>query len=107
MRPLWDRANTEHIRKHDVTKAEAEFVLNHAAPPFPDELGEGKYVVRGQTAAGRYLQVIFVYKSPGELDYLSLTLEELIAFEDDAPMAYVVHARDLTEREKRRLSKRR
>ncbi len=64
-------------------------------------------MVRGQTASGRYLQVIFVFKSPTMLDYDSLSFEQLSALQDDKPAVYVVHARDLTYREKRRLRTRR
>ena len=54
---------------------------------FPRAESEGKYLVWGQTAVGRYLQVVYIF-SP-------------------ANMVYVIHARDLDEQEKRRLRRRR
>lgn len=104
---LWERHNREHIQTHPVTEEEAEHVVKRAAPPFPETLGEGKLLVRGQTASGRYLQVIFVFRSPSTLDYDSLSLDQLAAVEHDQPAVYVVHARELTNREKRRFRKRR
>ena len=53
------------------------------------------------------MQVIFVLKPPSMLDYDSLSLEELAALEHDRPAVYVIHARELTDREKRRFRKRR
>ena len=47
-----------HIYNHDVTEDEAEEVL---ARPGEDRRGEeGSRVAIGQTAAGRYLRVIYV-----------------------------------------------
>lgn len=82
----WNDWNREHIARHGVSEAEAEHVVNHAVTPYPERIGGGKWRVRGQTAHGRYLQVIFV-------------------IEDD--VYYVIHARGLTEPEKRRLRRRR
>jgi hypothetical protein len=101
----WDQWNTDHIAKHAVTKAEAEYVVEHAAPPHPRFVGDGKWLVRGQTAAGRYLQVIYVSRAPGgadmELDYEEMTLEDILQLTEENPARfYVVHARDLTRREK-------
>ena len=58
-------------------------------PPFmrpPRYDGERTYRTWGQTAAGRYLQVIYIFSPPG--------------------VVYVIHARNLTEPEKRRLRRR-
>ena len=79
----WNAWNLNHIGNHGVTRAEAEFVANKPRRSYPQVIGDGKWLVIGQTAAGRYLQVIYV---------------------DDqgADTVYVIHARELTEREKRR-----
>jgi hypothetical protein len=47
-----------HIYRHDVTEAEVEEVL---ASPGEDRSGtEGARIAIGQTAAGRYLRVVYV-----------------------------------------------
>ncbi|HSU67669.1 MAG TPA: hypothetical protein VLJ39_12415 [Tepidisphaeraceae bacterium] len=98
----WDDWNVEHIAGHGVTPYEAEYVVKHAAPPFPHEVGDEKYRVWGRTDDGRFLQVIFVYRSDDDVDYESLDLEELLAVEEgEGPLIYVVHAMDLTQKMKR------
>lgn len=83
----WNDWNVNHIAEHGVSVEEAENVVQHAAAGYPESAGEGKYRVRGQTAQGRYLQVIYIF--------------------DPAAVVYVIHARDLTDREKRALRRRR
>jgi hypothetical protein len=65
----WDSINCEHIAKHAVTPREAEEAISGARRPYPRLVADGKLIVRGQTSAGRYLQVIFVLKSPYEVPY--------------------------------------
>ncbi len=77
----WNEDNLEHIAKHGVQAEEAEDVVRHARRPYPCQAGHGKWRVWGQTRFGRYLQVVFV--------------------KDDATTVYVIHARPLTEKEKR------
>jgi uncharacterized DUF497 family protein len=48
----WDETNRDHIAKHSVTPAEAEFVVENASSPFPQEIGDGKRRVWGATQAG-------------------------------------------------------
>jgi len=57
-----------------------------AHSPFPLVKDDEKYLIWGATDAGRLLQVVFVLDS------------------DDA--VFVIHARPLTEREKRRFRRR-
>ena len=60
----WDKANTEHVARHQVS---------------PEEVGQacriqpkvrrgrcGRYLVLGRTAEGRYLLVVLVYLGRGE-----------------------------------------
>ena len=68
-------------------ESEAEEVVNRARRPYPQQIDNRKILVRGQTAAGRYLQVIYL-----------LELDDVV---------FAIHARPLTEREKRRLRRRR
>lgn len=82
----WNDWNIGHIADHDLSVSEAEFVVDRARPPYPEIFGEGKRLVVGQTAGGVYVQVIYVL--------------------DDDATAYVIHARPLTESEKRRYRRR-
>ena len=103
---IWDRKNLDHIAKHGVKPAEAEYVVENARPPYPRYIASAdKFLVRGQTTAGRYLQAIYVLESHAvgidyeEVDLLQLDLEEE-AF-------YVIHARPLTPRERQLFKRRR
>lgn len=78
-----ERWNVEHVGEHGLGPDEAEYVVNHARPPYPRYEGDGRYRVLGQSAAGRYLQVVFIFDPPG--------------------VVYIIHARPLTEHEKRRM----
>lgn len=78
----WNDWNVEHIWLHGVYPAEAEMVVMGAKSPFPRAMEDGKLLVWGAGFGGRLLQVIFVIR------------------EDDN--AYVIHARPLTDAEKRR-----
>jgi hypothetical protein len=60
---LWDPSNLNHIAEHRVRRDEAESVVRRASRPFPQAIGPRKYLVRGQSAGGRYLQVIYVERS--------------------------------------------
>lgn len=77
----WNEDNIDHIGEHGVSPAEAEYVVRNARRPYPGPAGEGKWRVRGQTRFGWYLQVIFI--------------------KDDPQTLYVIHARPLTDRERR------
>ena len=83
----WNDHNVEHVANHGVEIDEAEYVVEHPESGFPRTEPDGKYLAWGQTAVGRYLQVVYVF-SP-------------------ANVVYVIHARDLDEQEKRRLRRRR
>ncbi len=54
----WNQANRDHLAEHGILPVEAEYVVEFASDPYPRRLGQGKYVVRGQTWSGVYLQVI-------------------------------------------------
>jgi len=83
----WNDANEEHIARHNVAPTEAEHVVNNASRPYPTYEGDDKFLVRGQTVAGNYIQVVYIF--------------------DPMDVVYVIHARALTDREKRNLRKRR
>ncbi len=79
----WNEWNVEHIAKHGVWPEDAEAVVRSAARPYPRKIGDDKWLVTGQGQGGRFLRVIFVL--------------------DDDGAIYVIHARPLTDQEKRRL----
>ena len=78
----WNEWNVDHIAEHGVDPDEAEIVVRGARRPYPLHRQDDKWLVWGPGRGGRLLQVVFV------LD------------EDDT--VYVIHARPLTNREKRR-----
>lgn len=82
----WIEWNVEHIGAHGISPDEAEYVVEHARPPYPEKVEQTKRRVRGRTAEGRYIQVIYIY-SP-------------------ADTIFVIHARPLTETEKHALRRR-
>jgi hypothetical protein len=103
----WNEWNVRHIAKHGVTPQEAEYVVRHARPPWPQEIGDDKIRVWGQTANGRHLEVMFVLPPDNEVDGMSLTPTELADFsEGNAQVAYVIHAMDLTQDMKRQYRRR-
>jgi uncharacterized DUF497 family protein len=82
----WNHWNIEHIGRHGLAPEDAEHVIGHCRPPYPELIGDGKRLVVGKTEDGLYVQVIYV------LD------------EDDT--AFVIHARPLNDVEKRRYHRR-
>ena len=82
----WNLPNIEHIARHGVEADEAEDVVRGARRPYPLAVEDDTFLVRGRTRAGRLLQVVFVL--------------------DPDDTVYVIHARPLTEAEKRRITRR-
>ena len=82
----WNEWNVGHIGDHGVSPDEAEYVIDRAKPPYPEYVGDNKWRVRGQTATGRYLQVIYLFDPDGTL--------------------FVIHVRGLSEHEKRQWRRR-
>jgi uncharacterized DUF497 family protein len=78
----WNEWNEEHLANHGIPPEEAEAVVESACRPFPRKIDNDKWLVWGRGAGGRLLQVVFLVE------------------EDDS--VYVIHARPLTDREKRR-----
>ncbi len=81
----WDEENVENIARHHVEPFEAEEVLDD--DPLILKTSGDRYLAYGQTDAGRYLLVVFVWKSRRTIR--------------------VITARDLTRAEKSRLRRRR
>jgi hypothetical protein len=102
----WDDWNESHIWEHGIDRDEAEHVVNHATAPYPWYQGEGKFVVRGQAADGRYLQVILVYRPSETVDVRFLDFRQRLILEQVSQVTYIIHARELTADEKRLLKRR-
>ena len=60
--------------------------MRKARPPYPLASTDDKFLVWGPTAEGRFLQVVFLV--------------------DDEDSVFVVHARPLTDKEKKRYRRR-
>jgi hypothetical protein len=56
----WNEWNVEHLEEHGVSALDAEEVVNTASRPYPRKVESGKFLVRGRTGAGEYLQVVFI-----------------------------------------------
>jgi len=78
----WNEWNLEHVAEHGVSPEEAEWVVEHARPPYPERREEDKWRVAGRGRGRRWLQVVFIF--------------------DPEDTVYVVHARPLADREKQR-----
>ena len=103
----WNDWNIGHIAAHGVVPAEAEYVVRRERRPFPEPVGGGKWYVAGKTAEGRWLQVVYVLLDPENVQPDSLSVADMIAFgEFGAQVALIIHARELTDDEKRRIRKR-
>jgi len=103
---VWQSKNVEHIDRHSVMPDEAEYVVTHGQPPYPEYIGDAKYRVRGQTRDGRYLQVVYVFAVDAvDVDWEDVDLTRVDP--DDHDLFYVVHAMELPDRYKRRYRRRR
>jgi uncharacterized DUF497 family protein len=82
----WNDWNKEHVANHDIAPDEAESLVRKARPPYPQQVGQQKFLVIGQLADGTYAQVIYLI--------------------DPEDTIFVIHARPLTDSEKRRYRRR-
>jgi len=82
----WNDWNIEHVQEHGVQPEEAEEVADRASRPFPDYMGNGKWLVWGATGSGRMLQIVYIVDEDGT--------------------CYIIHARPLDDREKHRFRRR-
>ena len=78
----WNDWNLDHVEKHGCTPHEAELVVEGAKPPFPQSNRNDTWLVEGRGIGGRFVRVVYLIDSDG--------------------LAYVIHARPLNDREKRR-----
>jgi uncharacterized DUF497 family protein len=83
----WNAWNLDHATRHGVTVAEIERVVRSAKAPYPEVREDAKWRVVGRGTGGRIIQVIYLI--------------------DPAGTIYVIHARALTDSEKKRDRRRR
>ena len=69
------------MQKHGIDPYEAERVVRHAKQPYPLYRGDGKWLVWGKEVGGKHIQVVFIL--------------------DDDDTIFIIHARPLTDREKK------
>lgn len=105
----WDDKNRDHIAEHNVSPGEAEDVVRGATAPFPRSIDGRKFMIWGQTRAGRYLQVIIVFKMPEQVSFHELTAEQWMEIDslETGQIIRVIHAMDLPDKKKQKLRKRR
>jgi uncharacterized DUF497 family protein len=82
----WIEWNIEKVTGHGVWPEEAEEVVMGASRPYPSRALDGRWLVWGPTSRGQLLQVVYLLDPDGTV--------------------FVIHARPLTDREKRRLRRR-
>src|SRR5258708_6535827 len=100
---LWDDWNVQHIAQHGVEPHEAKEIVDGGRRPFPKARGNGKYLVKGRTAFGRLLQVIYVIRDLNSIDFEQLDLVERLELLEMGRAGYVIHARELRRGEARQL----
>ncbi|MGD0139834.1 MAG: hypothetical protein ABSD28_13225 [Tepidisphaeraceae bacterium] len=103
----WDDWNKKHVTKHGSNEADAKYIVSHAEDPFPRDMGDGKYLVWGKTASGDYLEVIFAFRVPEDLEFLALGVLDwgvLIDYPATVPI-YICHAMPMKSKQLRRYKK--
>ena len=97
---LWDDWNTEHIARHGVEPLEAEEIVRHARRPYPRNAGNDKFLVKGRTLGGRWLQVVFVHRGAEHVHLPLLLPSERLALIQGEHAVYVIHSRDIRRGER-------
>ena len=82
----WNEWNVDHTTQHGVSAEEIEALIEAARPPYPEYRGDGRWLVQGRGAGGRFIQAVYLL--------------------EDGDAVFVIHARPLTESEKRRYRRR-
>jgi uncharacterized DUF497 family protein len=104
----YDDWNREHVAKHGVSHADAEYVIESARRPYPKKIEEGKFIVYGPDRTGRVLEVVFAFKSADQIDFDTVDLLQLGDLsEAQNPVAvYIIHAMPISGRTKKRYRRR-
>lgn len=105
----WNEWNLGHIAEHGVSAEEAEYVVRRARRPYPMSLDAEKRLVIGRTANGRLLHVIFVFKTPNDVEPGSISSEVWAEIEEAAvvQVIFVIHAMPASQKIVRQDRKRR
>lgn len=82
----WIEWNLDKVAKHGVAPWEAEYVVSRARSPYPRRAEDGRWLVWGAAEGRDLLQVVFLIDPDGTV--------------------FVIHARPLTDNEKRRYRRR-
>jgi len=88
MEYVWNAKNIDHVAPHGLQPHDAEYVVDHASPPYPQMIGDEKRLVVGRLTDGSYVQVIYV---PSR---------------SVVGAVYVMHARPLTKAETQKFRRR-
>jgi hypothetical protein len=98
-----DDWNKNHITKHGSNESDAKYVIEHSEPPFPREIGNDKLLVWGQTKTREYLEVVFAFKLPDDLEFTSLEfLDWISALDYQGTVAiYIIHAMPMKDKQMR------
>ncbi len=83
----WIDWNLDKIAKHELSVGQVEHAARRPGRGFPRRIDNDKYQVWSQTPEGVWVQVLYVVESDGR--------------------AFVIHARPLSDGEKRQLRRRR
>ncbi|MGB7157324.1 MAG: hypothetical protein WBD40_04610 [Tepidisphaeraceae bacterium] len=83
----WIAWNIGKVEGHGLEPTDVESVVNRARRPYPKPIGNEKWLVIGATESGQFIEVIYLIDA------------------DDA--LFVIHARPLTLKERRRRGRRR
>lgn len=102
---VWNRWNVQHIANHGITPQEAEFVVEHATGKYPQKIGNNKYLAWGWSDDRRPIQVIFILLASEAVDIELLDLLDRLMLEEGDEPIYVIHARELTRKERRRFNR--
>jgi uncharacterized DUF497 family protein len=81
----WIAWNIDKVEGHGLSITDVEYVINNASRPYPKPIGNEKWLVIGATRSGNVIQAIYVI--------------------DDDQKLFVIHARPLTTKERRRRRK--
>jgi uncharacterized DUF497 family protein len=93
---IWHQLENErHIAEHGILPHEAEHLVRHPKRPYPRRISSEKWLVKGRTFGGRFIQVIYVLRAPEDIDPRLLLPPDRIALEQGEKAVYVIHAREL------------
>lgn len=78
----WNAWNLEHATKHGCAVREIESVVRNARRPWPQYVGEDRWMVEGRGQGGRVVRAVYLIDPPPDT-------------------AFVIHAMPLTTRRRR------